>query len=163
MKLLLLVVLLTGATAHSISRRAVKRFGNAFECNPKSDLETLEREPERNFFSRTIHPLSVYRAFGCFCPEILRISPHEFNKFRCCENHKRCYEEAKKLGDCKIYEDNRYDIPYYYFCSGRKLICRDKNNACQDAICNCDRNAASCLLRAFSDTMFEKVGLNTFC
>ncbi|XP_075813673.1 phospholipase A2-like isoform X2 [Microtus pennsylvanicus] len=163
MKLLLLVTLLTGATAHSISRRAVKRFGNAFECNSKSDLETLEREPKRNFLSRTIYPLSVYRAFGCLCPILLRINPHEDDIVRCCENHDRCYEEAKKLGDCKIYEDNRYDIPYYYFCSGRKLICRDENNACQDAICNCDRNAASCFLWAFSNTMFEEVGFNTFC
>ncbi|XP_041504600.1 phospholipase A2-like [Microtus oregoni] len=151
MKLLLVVLLTAGATAHSISRRAVQRFGNAFDCYSKNNISTTN-----------IHPWPVYKIFGCMC-RTPNFNPHVDATARCCKNHERCYEEVKKLGGCKISEDNPYAIPYSYSCSGRNLICNDENNACEAAICNCDHKAASCILWAFSNTMFEEVGFNTFC
>ncbi|CAO2629400.1 Phospholipase A2, partial [Lemmus lemmus] len=110
----------------------MKKFGNAFDCNAKSDLLTIYSS----------HPLSVYRMFGCYCPIIRRINGFEDGLIRCCKNHDRCYDEVKKLGSCEFPQDHRDSLPYTYFCYGRKLICSDENNACEAAICNCDRQAA---------------------
>nr|XP_048279398.1 phospholipase A2-like isoform X1 [Myodes glareolus]XP_048279408.1 phospholipase A2-like isoform X1 [Myodes glareolus]XP_048279416.1 phospholipase A2-like isoform X1 [Myodes glareolus] len=152
MKLLLLVTLLTaGATAHSISHQTAQRFGTAFDCYSKSNISTMN-----------IHPWPVSKIFGFMC-HTPNFSPHVDDIARCCERHDRCYEEAKKLGGCTISEDNRYDIPYYYSCSGRELICSVENNACEAAICNCDRQAAICIFWEVSDTIFKDNGFNTFC
>ncbi|XP_057620739.1 phospholipase A2-like [Chionomys nivalis] len=117
---------------------------------------------ESNISSTNIHLWPVYKIFGYMC-RTPNFRPHVDDIARCCKKHGRCYNEAKKVGGCKISGDNPYAISYSYSCSGRKFVCSDENNACEAATCNCNRKAAICIFREFSDTMFEEVGFNTFC
>nr|XP_048279048.1 phospholipase A2-like isoform X2 [Myodes glareolus] len=159
MKLLLLVTLLTGATAHSISRRALKRYGNAFICYYDAHLLKVEHKTERGFVSRIYDPLMGYGKLGCICQALIRRAAYEVDVVRCCLELETCYSEGKNLEHCKNSEYN----PYYYFCSGRYFFCSDENNACQAAICNCDRQAAICIFRKIPTSRSELFGYERFC
>ncbi|XP_040587558.1 phospholipase A2-like isoform X2 [Mesocricetus auratus] len=126
MKLLLLVTLLTGATAHSVSPRAVWQFGNVFVCI----------FPLSGPFEQRIN-------YGCYCsffsPDLLLEDLD-----RCCRARDKCLAQVDYLGNCGMLIRNPYTTSYSYSCSGTAVTCSDKNNPCEAFICNCDRQAGIC-------------------
>ncbi|XP_037057616.1 phospholipase A2-like [Peromyscus leucopus] len=124
MKLLLLVTLLTGATTSRISTRAGWKFGNLFQCTLPGIL----------FFPG-------YNYYGCCCNILCR---NNRVKDRCCQTRDNCYAQVKKLESCKFLIDDPQRSLYTYLCSGNKVTCSEENSACEDLICNCDRQATIC-------------------
>nr|XP_042124481.1 phospholipase A2-like [Peromyscus maniculatus bairdii] len=134
MKFLLLVTLLTGATAPSISPRAVWQFRNAFKCT----------------FTRT-DAFTDYNDYGCYC------GLFSWNNLvedidRCCRTRDNCLAQVYSLENCGSLIRNPYISPYAFSYSGNEITCSDKNNHCEAFICNCDRQAAIC----FSMTPYIK-------
>ncbi|XP_076416095.1 phospholipase A2-like isoform X3 [Peromyscus maniculatus bairdii] len=125
MKLLLLVSLLTDATAQSISPQVVWHWGNVFECNIS--------------LSDTV---SEGRFYGCFCG-LWGPGSSDEDLGRCCRIHDNCLAQVHELENCTflIWRPSFYS----FSCSGNEITCSDKNNLCQSFICNCDREAAICL------------------
>ncbi|XP_003510841.1 phospholipase A2 isoform X1, partial [Cricetulus griseus] len=135
MKLLLLVTLLTaGTTAQSISPQPVWQFHNMIKCIiPRS------------------HPLLANNDYACYCGTGGSDTPMD-DLDRCCQTQEHCYDQVKGLGRCKQLINNPYTTSYSYSCSGSEITCSDKNNVCEDFICNCDRQAAIC----FSRVLYNK-------
>ncbi|XP_052610892.1 phospholipase A2-like [Peromyscus californicus insignis] len=131
MKLLLLITLLTaGATAHSINPRSLLQFYDVIKCTiPES------------------HPLEEFNDYGCYCGYGGSGAPVD-ELDRCCQTHDNCYGQAMKMESCKSFIDNPYSSSYSYSCSGNEITCSDKNDPCEDFICNCDREAAICFSQA---------------
>nr|XP_042124024.1 phospholipase A2-like isoform X2 [Peromyscus maniculatus bairdii] len=127
MKLLLLVSLLTGATAQSISPQAVWQLGNVFECNIPRSGTVLE-----------------YRFYGCYCG-LVRFGDPDEDLDSCCRTRDNCLAQVDNLENCAVLIRNPYTSSYLFSCSGNEVTCSDKNNLCQSFICNCDREAAICL------------------
>ncbi|XP_059105729.1 phospholipase A2-like [Peromyscus eremicus] len=134
MKLLLLVTLLTGATARSISRRAVWQFRNAFDCT-----------------FTWIDAFSDYNYYGCYCG-LFSWNDLVEDVDRCCRTRDNCLAQVYSLENCGVLIKNPYTSPYAFSCSGNEITCSDKNNPCEAFICNCDRQAAIC----FSNTPYIK-------
>ncbi|EGW05311.1 Phospholipase A2, partial [Cricetulus griseus] len=103
-------ILAAGATAQGISPRAVCQLGNVFQC-------TISR----------IHPLKQYNNYGCYCGLRSLGTPVD----ECCWTWDNCYNQAKDVESCKLLIGIPYTISYIF-------SCRDKNNTCEDNICNCD-------------------------
>ncbi|OBS80817.1 hypothetical protein A6R68_20999, partial [Neotoma lepida] len=118
-----------GATAHSISRRAVWQFGNAFAC-------TIPWIGGRTF--------TEYNYIGCYCAFVYW-NYRSADLDRCCQSHDHCYAQVKKLETCKFLIRNPYSSHYSYSCSGKEITCSDENDPCEALICNCDRQAAICI------------------
>ncbi|XP_059105384.1 phospholipase A2-like isoform X2 [Peromyscus eremicus] len=132
MKLLLLVALLTGATAHSISHWASRQFQNMIQCLPPIT---------------GIDPLFNYNNYGRFCGSGGSGPPVD-ELDRCCQTRDNCHTQVKKLESCKFLKNDPYTSSYSYSCSGNEVTCSDKNNPCEAFICNCDREAAICFSKA---------------
>ncbi|XP_076417303.1 phospholipase A2-like isoform X2 [Peromyscus maniculatus bairdii] len=127
MKLLLLVTLLTGATAQSIGPQAEWHLGNMFECNIPTNGAVLEE-----------------KFYGCFCS--LWGPGYDNEKIeRCCRTREDCLFQVNNLENCAVLIRNPYTSSYLFSCPGSEITCSDKNNPCQAYICNCDREAAICL------------------
>ncbi|XP_006998542.1 phospholipase A2-like [Peromyscus maniculatus bairdii] len=133
MKLLLLVSLLTGATAQSISPQAVWQFGNVFHCN----------------LLRT-GTVSEYRFYGCYCG-VYGLGDSDEDLDRCCRTRDICLAQVKNLENCAFLIRNAHTSSYSYSCSGNEVTCSDKNNPCEAFICNCDRQAAICFSKQIND------------
>ncbi|XP_028719466.2 phospholipase A2-like [Peromyscus leucopus] len=114
------------ASAHSISPRAVWQFSNAFDCT-----------------YTWIDDLSEYNCYGCYCA-FFSWNNEVDELDRCCQTRDNCYAQVKKVESCKSLIDDRYGSFYTYLCSGNKVTCSEENSACEDLICNCDRQAAIC-------------------
>ncbi|XP_037054549.1 phospholipase A2-like isoform X2 [Peromyscus leucopus] len=129
MKFLLLVALLTGATAHSISRRALTQFNNVIKCIIPGNGLLAE-----------YHDYASYCGFGSSDTTEDDLDP-------CCETLHNCYGQVMKMESCKSLIDNPYTSAYSFSCSKNKVTCSDKNNPCENFICNCDREAAICFFQ----------------
>uniref|UniRef100_A0A8C8W7P4 Phospholipase A2 n=1 Tax=Peromyscus maniculatus bairdii TaxID=230844 RepID=A0A8C8W7P4_PERMB len=130
----LLCILAAGATAISISPRAVWQFDNAFKCS----IPWISKFTEYNYY-------------GCYCA-FVNWNDRSAELDRCCKIHDNCYAQVKKMESCKFLIRNPYSSPYSYSCSGREITCSDENDPCEDFICNCDRQAAICI----SKTSYNK-------
>ncbi|XP_076417106.1 phospholipase A2-like [Peromyscus maniculatus bairdii] len=127
MKLLLLVSLLTGATAQSIGPQAEWHLSNMFECN----FTTFGAVPEERFY-------------GCLC-SLLGNGYNNEKINRCCSTRLDCLIQFNNLENCAVLIRNPFTSSYSFSCPGSEITCSDKNNPCQAYICNCDREAAICL------------------
>ncbi|XP_076416094.1 phospholipase A2-like isoform X2 [Peromyscus maniculatus bairdii] len=107
MKLLLLVSLLTDATAQSISPQVVWHWGNVFECNIS--------------LSDTV---SEGRFYGCFCG-LWGPGSSDEDLGRCCQTQDHCYDQVMKLESHLnlILMRNPYTSAYSYLCSGNEITC----------------------------------------
>ncbi|XP_040587559.1 phospholipase A2, minor isoenzyme-like [Mesocricetus auratus] len=130
----------TGATAHSIRRRALLQFNNVIKCIIPGS-----------------HPFKDYSNYGCYCGFGGSNTPVD-ELDRCCQTHDYCYDRAKELKSCGFL-DNPYIAFYSYSCSRNEIICSDKNNACNAFICNCDKQAAIC----FSNAPYNKKNKGIHC
>ncbi|XP_005079089.1 phospholipase A2-like isoform X2 [Mesocricetus auratus] len=141
MKLLLLVTLITGATAQSISPRAVWQFGNVFQCN----IPLIQRFMEYNFYC-------WYCLFDGWNHPMEDID-------RCCRARANCYAQGNNMKNCNFRLGDLYTTSYSYSCSGAVVTCNEENDACAAFICNCDRQAAIC----FSNTTYSKDFSGDYC
>ncbi|XP_065759800.1 phospholipase A2 [Muntiacus reevesi] len=135
MRLLVLAALLTvGAGQAGLNSRALWQFNGVIKCKiPSSE------------------PLLDFNNYGCYCGLGGSGTPVD-DLDRCCQTHDNCYKQAKKLDNCRVLVDNPYTNSYSYSCSNNEVTCSSENNACEDFICNCDRNAAIC----FSKVPYNK-------
>ncbi|XP_059105728.1 phospholipase A2-like [Peromyscus eremicus] len=135
----MLCILVAGATAQSISPQALTQFNNVIKCTiPGSDL------------------LVEFDHSGSFCG--FGDSDTSVNLLdMCCQTHDNCYGQAMKMESCKFLIDNPYSSSYSYTCSKNVVTCSDKNNPCEDFICNCDREAAICFLLALYNIEYKGV------
>ncbi|XP_042124018.1 phospholipase A2-like isoform X1 [Peromyscus maniculatus bairdii] len=107
MKLLLLVSLLTGATAQSISPQAVWQLGNVFECNIPRSGTVLE-----------------YRFYGCYCG-LVRFGDPDEDLDSCCRTRDNCLAQVDNLENCAVLIRNPYTSSYLFSCSGNEVTCSD--------------------------------------
>ncbi|XP_051888316.1 phospholipase A2, minor isoenzyme-like, partial [Pristis pectinata] len=80
----------------------------------------------------------------------------------CCWDHDRCYHQAK-ADLCRFLVDNPYIELYSYSCSGNEVSCSNKNNPCEAAICNCDREAAICFSKAPYNPQYKNLDKDLYC
>ncbi|XP_030621855.1 phospholipase A2, minor isoenzyme-like [Chanos chanos] len=87
-----------------------------------------------------VNPL-IYNEYGCWCGLGGGGTPKDAID-RCCRVHDLCYESA---GDSAACAGALPHLKSYSFtCSNQRVICSSSNDACQAAVCECDRAAAHC-------------------
>ncbi|XP_076416102.1 phospholipase A2-like isoform X2 [Peromyscus maniculatus bairdii] len=107
MKLLLLVSLLTGATAQSISPQAVWQLGNVFDCNIPRTGTAFE-----------------YRYYGCYCG-LWGLGDSDEDLYSCCRTRDNCLAQVDYLENCGFLIRNPYTSSYSFSCSGNEVTCSD--------------------------------------
>ncbi|XP_014345137.1 phospholipase A2, minor isoenzyme [Latimeria chalumnae] len=134
-----------GAVEASDNPRAVWQFRKMILCTlPNSD------------------PVKDFNDYGCYCGIGGSGTPVD-EVDRCCETHDRCYRTAKKMKECNRILDNPYTELYSYKCSGNKITCSSKNNACEKFICECDRRGAMCFATAQYNDKYKDLNTSKYC
>ncbi|XP_062410616.1 phospholipase A2-like [Sardina pilchardus] len=119
--------------AESMSYRALWQFRDMIICaNPDS------------------WPVLEYIDYGCYCGKGGSGTPVD-DLDRCCEVHDRCYGDAMQHSECWPILDNPYTEIYAFTCdeASKTVTCpSNKNDECEQFICDCDRLAAECFATA---------------
>ncbi|EGW15267.1 Phospholipase A2 [Cricetulus griseus] len=106
------------------------KYGNVFQCtNP------------------LIQSFRIYNYYCWYCLfDTWNDRMEDLDK--CCRFRADCYAQGNKMKNCTFRLGDPKTTSYSYSCSGAVVTCSDENDACEDIICNCDRQAAICFSKS---------------
>ncbi|MFH4982941.1 hypothetical protein AB6A40_009650 [Gnathostoma spinigerum] len=84
-----------------------------------------------------------YNGYGCYCGYGGGGTPVD-DIDRCCMEHDYCYSKATTIGGCS-WAIQKYLTNYHYQCTDHEAYClKEKNDCCQEWLCECDRAVVYC-------------------
>ncbi|MFH4976481.1 hypothetical protein AB6A40_003190 [Gnathostoma spinigerum] len=84
----------------------------------------------------------VYNNYGCYCGLGGKGEPVD-GIDECCRDHDRCYIDITTCGK-RLGKLRRYTAYYKWECNDHVPKCKEDNNECAMATCECDRKAVEC-------------------